>query len=106
MDITDNLLGAINFICHAWILFNMFRYWRFRLSTVTTARQDKDASAVLGVFEVANKLRSNGVRVFGYGFDARHLYIYVAATQKRQAQWLLGGTMRSNNVRDFGRRWK
>ena len=105
MSLIDNILGPLNFICHAWILFNMLRYWRFRLSTITTVRQDKDQSAILGVFEVADKLRSNGVRVFGYRFDAKNLYIYVATTQHRQAQWLLGNTMSSNNVRNFGRRW-
>lgn len=78
---------------------------QFHLATVTTDRLDKDPSAILGVFEVADKLRSNGVRVFGYRFDAKNLYIYVATTQHRQAQWLLCNTMSSNNVRNFGRRW-
>lgn len=105
MDIIDNILGPLNFICHAQILINMLRYRRFHLATVTTGRQDKDKSAI-GVFGVAKRLRSNGVRVFGYRFDANHMYIYVAATQKRQAQWLLGNTMHSNDVRDFGRQWK
>lgn len=105
MNLIDNILGLLNLICHAQILINMLRYQRFRLATVTTRRQDKDKSAIIGVFGVAKRLRSNGVRVFGYRFDANHLYIYVASTQKRQAQWLLGNTMHSNNVRNFGRRW-
>lgn len=106
MDILDNFLnGPLNIICYAQILFNMLRYRRFRLSLVTTDRQDKNQAAVLGVFDVSKRLRKNGVRVFGYRFDAKHLYIYVAKKQERQAQWLLGNTMHSNNVRDFGRRW-
>lgn len=107
MDFLDNFLnGPMNIICHAQILFNMLRYRRFRLSLVTTDRQDKDPSATLGVFDVAKKLRANGVRVFGYRFDAKHLYIYVAKSQERQAKWLLCNTMHSNNVRNFTRRWK
>lgn len=106
MDFLDNyLLGPMNIICHAQILFNRLRYQRFRLSLITTDRQDKNQAAILSVFDVAKKLRNNGVRVFGYRFDAKHLYIYVARTQESQAKYLLGGTMHSNNVRDFGRRW-
>lgn len=106
MDFLDNCFnGPMNFICHAHILINMLRYRRFRLSLITTDRQDKNQAAILTVFEVAKKLRANGVRVFGYRFDAKHLYIYVAKSQESQAKWLLGGTMHSNNVRDFGRRW-
>lgn len=106
MDFLDNFLnGPMNIICHAQILFNMLRYRRFRLSLVTTDRLDKNQAAILTVFEVAKKLRANGVRVFGYRFDAKHLYIYVAKSQEGQAKWLLCNTMHSNNVRDFGRRW-
>ena len=106
MDFLDDWLnGQINFICHVQILINMLRYKRFHLSMITTDRQDKNQAAILTAFEVAKKLRANGVRVFGYRFDAKHLYIYVAKSQERQARYLLGGTMHSNNVRDFGRRW-
>lgn len=107
MDFLDNwLFGPFNFICHAQILINMLRYQRFRLSLITTDRQDKNQAAVLTCFEIARKLRANGVRVFGYRFDAKYFYIHVAKSQERQAKWLLGNTMHSNNVRDFGRRWK
>lgn len=107
MDFLDNcLFGPFNLICHAQIFINMLRHQRFRLSLVTTDRQDKNQAAILSVFDVAKKLRANGVRVFGYRFDAKHLYIYVAKSQQRQAQWLLGGNMHSNNARNFGRKWR